>query len=135
MTTCVAYANSLSQGHRLAARALGAQSEALAEDWLTARGFDILARQFKVPGGEIDLIAISKDIIIFVEVKARQKLDAALSAISSIKQRRVARAAAHWLAHNPWAGENHVLRGDAVCLGSRCSPVHIEDAFPLDYEG
>ena len=125
----------LSEGRRLAARAFGARGEALAARWLESQGYLILARKFTVPGGEIDLVALRGDAIAFVEVKARGSVEIALGSITEGKRRRLARAAAAWLARNPWAGEGFTLRGDAVFLDGRGAPLHIEDAFALELEG
>jgi putative endonuclease len=123
----------LAQGRRLAARAFGAGAEALAADYLIASGYRILARKFTIRGGEIDIIAERDDVIAFVEVKARATLEIAAGAITETKRRRLARAAGEWLARNPRAS-GHVLRGDAVLLDAGRSPLHIEDAFSLEFE-
>jgi putative endonuclease len=125
----------LREGLRLGARAFGARSETLAADWLAAHGYRILARKFTIRGGEIDIIAAREDTIAFVEVKARPRMEAALAAITETKRRRLARAASTWLARNPWAAEGYALRGDAVFVDASLRPLHIEDAFGLDFEG
>ena len=48
---------------------IGAWGEQTATDWLTERGYEILARNVRTPYGEIDIIARQGDITIFVEVK------------------------------------------------------------------
>jgi putative endonuclease len=125
---------SLSEGRRLAARAFGARSETLAAEFLAARGYRILARKFTIRGGEIDIIAEREGTIAFVEVKARAGLDAALASITPTKRRRLARAAAAWMTRNPWSADGYVLRGDAVFLDAARAPLHIEDAFGLEFE-
>jgi putative endonuclease len=126
---------SLREARRIGARAFGARGEKLAADWLEARGYRILARKFVIPGGEIDIVAEREGAIAFVEVKARPNLDAALASIGETKRRRLARAAAGWLARNPWAADGYVLRGDAVLVDGSHAPLHIEDAFGLEFEG
>jgi putative endonuclease len=123
------------EGRRLAARAFGARAEALAASHLEAKGYQILARKFVIPGGEIDLIVLREDAVAFVEVKARPRMEAALAAISETKRRRIARAAAGWLGKNPWAADGYALRGDAVFVDERRAPLHIEDAFALEFLG
>ncbi len=66
----------------------------------------------------------------FVEVKARADAGAALDAITGAKRRRIARAAAVWLARNPWAA-GATFRGDAVLVAPRRWPRHLPDAFPV----
>jgi putative endonuclease len=116
------------------AREFGGRSETAAADYLFARGYRILARNFVIRGGEIDIVAVSADTVAFVEVKARAALDAAAGAITPAKRRRLARAAAAWVALNPWAATGWSLRGDAIFLDGRGPPLHIEDAFALEYE-
>lgn len=52
-------------------RAVGSKAEDLACNYLKSLGFKILERNFYIRGGEIDIIAKEKDILVFVEVKAR----------------------------------------------------------------
>jgi putative endonuclease len=124
----------LREGHRIAARAFGRGAETLVADWLTAQGYRILARKFTIRGGEIDIIAARGDSIAFVEVKARATVEAALASITESQRRRLARAAAAWVTQNPFAADGYALRGDAVVLDARRSPLHIENAFALDVE-
>jgi putative endonuclease len=50
---------------------VGKWGEQAATDYLTGRGYDIVARNVRTPYGEIDLIVRKGDFTIFVEVKAR----------------------------------------------------------------
>lgn len=99
---------------------------------MAIKGYRPLARNFKVHGGEIDLVALRGRTIVFVEVKARPDMDAALGAISPQKRGRIERAARVWLTRNPWAAAGYVLRGDGVFVARRRWPRHIENAFRLD---
>ena len=124
----------LREGHRIAARAFGQRGEGRAAEWLEARGYKILARKFTIRGGEIDIIAQAGDTIAFVEVKARGSVEAALASITPAKQRRLARAAAVWVTQNPFAADGFALRGDALALDETGAPLHIENAFALEFE-
>jgi putative endonuclease len=125
----------LRAGRRLLARAFGERSETLAADFLAAKGYRILARKFTIRGGEIDIVAESEGTIAFVEVKARARVEVALASITEGKRRRVGRAAGAWVVRNPWAADGWTLRGDAVFVDAARAPLHIEDAFALDFEG
>ena len=125
----------LSEGRRIRARAFGQRAETLAAEYLAAQGYRILERKFTIRGGEIDIIAEREGAIAFVEVKARAGIEIALGAITETKRRRLARAANAWIARNPWAADGYVLRGDAVLLDGGPAPLHIEDAFGLEFEG
>ena len=115
---------------RLGAIAFGRRAEWVAAAFLTAKGWRVLARGYRVRGGEIDVIARRGATVIFVEVKARPTLDEALIAITPGKIARMSRAARYWLAANPWAS-GCVLRGDAVFLAPWRWPTHLADAAPL----
>ncbi|MDJ1159505.1 YraN family protein [Chelatococcus sp. SYSU_G07232] len=102
----------------------GLAAETIAAAFLLIKGYRILARRYAAHGGEIDLVVRRGRTIAFVEVKARADLDAARTAITARKERRLARAARHWLARHPWA-TSHVLRCDAVFLAPWRWPVHL----------
>ena len=119
-----------SKNRRRRANRLGRRAEWLASAVLMLRGYRILARRYKVAGGEIDIIARRGATVAFVEVKLRTSLEEALLAVTATKRRRVERAASVWLTRNSWA-MTCVLRGDAVVAAPRRWPRHIEAAFPL----
>ncbi|MBV1706886.1 MAG: YraN family protein [Hyphomicrobiales bacterium] len=109
---------------------LGWQAESLAVLLLRLKGWQILARRFNVPGGEVDIIARRGSIVIFVEVKARATPEAALAAIDGVKRRRLRLAARRWLIGKDWALAG-VLRCDAILVMPRRWPQHIADIEPL----
>ena len=84
-----------------AARAIaGAKAEALAADFLAARGVTILERNFRRRCGELDLIARDGDTLVFVEVRLRTRSDfgGAAASITARKRARMAAAAGLYLA-------------------------------------
>lgn len=115
---------------RRAAHAYGMRAETLAALWLRAHFYSILERNYRVNGGEIDVIAKRGRTIVFVEVKARGALDDAAIAITPQKQRRFSRAANRWVATHPWA-MSYTLRVDAVFVAPGKLPRHVENAFEL----
>jgi len=116
---------------RRRAHGFGLFAESIALVLLALKGYRVLARRYRAPGGEVDLIARRGDAIAFVEVKARPDLDSALCAISEEKRRRISKAARFWLARHR-AAAKFVLRGDAVFFAPWRLPKHIRSAFPLD---
>lgn len=78
----------------------GAQAERLAAAHLEARGLKILARNYRVRGGEVDLICAEGATLVFVEVRLRsnQRFGGAAASIVRGKQRRIILAAQHYLA-------------------------------------
>jgi putative endonuclease len=116
---------------RQAARDFGLRAETVAALWLRLKFYQIIARNFRVPGGEIDIVARRGDVVAFVEVKARPRMEVAQEAIHAVKIARISRAARFWLARNRWAADL-VLRGDAVFVAPGKPPLHVADAFTLD---
>jgi putative endonuclease len=113
---------------RRAAFARGLSAESRAALLLMAKGFRIAARRFKCPLGEIDLVARRQQLLIFVEVKARETLDDAAEAVTPRQQRRIVAAAEAWLARHP---EDTAcdMRFDVVLVAPRRLPQHIPAAF------
>ena len=82
----------------------GRTAEESAVRWLVERrGYRVVERNARTPAGEIDLVARDGDVLCFVEVKARATAEygPAVAAVGRGKQRRIARAAALWLASHP----------------------------------
>jgi putative endonuclease len=117
-------------GPRQVAFRLGLSAESRAAAFLIAKGFRILARRWRSPAGEIDIVARRRKLLVFVEVKARDTLDNAAEAVTPQQQRRICAAAEAWLAANPDAGV-HDMRFDAVLVAPRCIPRHIPGAFEV----
>ncbi len=78
---------------------LGAWGEALAANWLSEQGLQILARTVRTPYGELDVIARQKDVFIFVEVKTRTNTEFGMpeAAITREKQKHLREAAVYYL--------------------------------------
>src|ERR1041384_6684797 len=83
---------------RQVAFALGLSAESRAAAFLIAKGYRIVARRWRSPVGEIDIVARRRNMLIFVEVKARERLDDAAEAVIGRQQRRIIAAAEAWLA-------------------------------------
>jgi putative endonuclease len=81
------------------AQARGAAGEQLAADFLAARGLRVLERNFRVRGGEIDLVCRDGGTTVFVEVRCRSRADfgGAAASITAAKRARLVLAARHWL--------------------------------------
>ena len=73
--------------------AVGRFGEQLAARTLSETGLRILARNWRSPAGEIDIIARRGQILVVVEVKRRPDFTSALTAISPRQQARLVRAA------------------------------------------
>lgn len=113
---------------KIAAFGLGLSAESRAAAWLIAHGYRILARRWKSPRGEIDIIAARRYTLIFVEVKARATLDDAAEAVTERQKQRIAAAAEIWLADNPMPAIRD-MRFDAILVAPGKLPRHIPAAF------
>jgi putative endonuclease len=92
-----------------------------------AKGFAIIAERLRTGAGEIDLVAVSANTVVFVEVKARKSLAEAAYAISSRQQARLLEAASVALASNPaWQRDN--TRFD-VAFVTPAGVTHLPDAI------
>ncbi|HEY5216893.1 MAG TPA: YraN family protein [Pseudolabrys sp.] len=113
---------------KIAAFGLGISAESRAAVWLIAHGYRILARRWKSPRGEIDIIAARRHLLVFVEVKPRATLDDAAEAVTKRQQQRIAAAAEIWLAANPMPAIRD-MRFDAILVAPGKLPRHIKAAF------
>jgi putative endonuclease len=113
---------------RRAAFRRGLSAESRAALLLFVKGYRILARRWQSPVGEIDIVARRRGILVFVEVKARARLDDAAEAVSECQRRRIAAAAQALLAGHP-EHASAGIRFDAVLVTPRRWPRHIAAAF------
>ena len=86
-------------GPRTPRQRAGAQAEQTACEYLLARGCSIVACNQRFREGEIDVIARDGDCVVFVEVRLRSsaRFGGAAASVDAFKQRRLIRAAQHWL--------------------------------------
>lgn len=106
----------------------GRRGEWLAAWWLRLQGFRILARNWRHPAGEIDLLARRGRLLVAVDVKWRGSRAAAAEAVQLQQRRRIAAAAAAFLSRQPDAAML-VRRFDAVLLAPGGWPCHVRDAW------
>jgi putative endonuclease len=113
---------------RVAAFRTGISAESRAAAYLMAKGYRILAKRYRTPHGEIDIVARRRDLIAFVEVKARNSLDEAAFAVTPRQQQRIINAAQAWLMAHPEHAEFE-MRFDAMLIAPRSLPRHLLAAF------
>ena len=116
---------------RRAAFARGLSAESRAALLLIAKGYSIAARRWKRPVGEIDIVARRRNLLVFVEVKARVGFDEAAFAVTPYQRRRILSAARAWLARHP-DDATCVIRFDAVLVMPWRLPRHMPGAFDED---
>lgn len=120
-----------SSGERAPARKkrdpLGDRGENVAARHLQRLGYKIIARNYRTPVGEIDIIARRGRVVAYVEVKHRPDAATALGAVSDTARRRIIRAA-------EWYGArlrdpDLVQRFDVVAVRPWRLPLHMENAW------
>lgn len=121
-------ASEAARAGKQAAFRTGISAESRAAAFLLAKGYRILARRWKSPLGEIDIVARRRQLLVFVEVKARATLDAAAEAVTPRQQRRIAGAAEIWLSKFPDDSITDI-RFDAMLVAPARIPRHIPGAF------
>ncbi|MBO5302833.1 MAG: YraN family protein [Lachnospiraceae bacterium] len=110
-------------------RGIGTDYEKLAEEYLEAKNYQILEKNFHSRFGEIDIIARDGEYLVFVEVKYRKSADCGnpLEAVDVKKQRRICRTALYYL-HKEGYGEDTACRFDVVAFEGE-ERLHVENAF------
>jgi putative endonuclease len=106
----------------------GLSAESRAAAFLIAKGFRILARRWKSQVGEIDIVARRRHLLVFVEVKARENLDAAAWSVTDRQRTRIIAAAEAYLAYAP-DDSIRDIRFDAILVAPGRIPQHIPAAF------
>lgn len=113
--------------NREAAEKRGRGAETLAAMWLRLRGWRILARRARVPGGEVDIVARRGKILAFVEVKARATTEAAAMSLDAWRLRRVVTAAERLAPRYLKPGDD--LRIDAIFIVPGRLPRHVPNIW------
>ncbi len=108
----------------------GREAERRAEALLRDRGLELLQRNYRCRGGEIDLIMRDTGSVVFVEVRYRRhsRFGGALSSVDAHKRRRLVIAAQHYLLSSGWQGP---CRFDVVGFDRGHQGEWVRDAFSL----
>lgn len=112
---------------------VGAWAEREAQDYLETHGLKFVKRNYRCRSGEIDLVMLDGDIIVFVEVRYRASdhFGAGFETITNAKRRRLIAAASSFLARHPRFSKR-CCRFDVVSVTGRNYHLHflwIRDAF------
>jgi putative endonuclease len=116
---------------------LGRAGEAMARRHLEKQGYRIIETNYRSRLGEIDLIAVHDDTLVFIEVKTRNsaRYGSPRQAITAGKQKKISTVALGYLKSTRQTGEK--ARFDVVLIdtsGARPDIETIQNAFPLAYE-
>jgi putative endonuclease len=111
----------------------GDQGEATALQYLQAAGLKLIERNFRCPGGELDLVMLEQQTLVFVEVRFRrdQSFGGAAASVNQRKQQRLMVAAQRFLqSHREY--QHYRARFDVISLETRDEAATlqwIKDAF------
>lgn len=111
---------------------LGKDGQVCVENFLKKSGYSILARNYNVRSGEIDLVAQRNEIVCFVEVKTRSKQYFPISmSVNFSKQSRIEKAAKHFILTEGLRDRAFRFDVATVCLAKPSDPEinYIENAF------
>ncbi|MEL6823001.1 MAG: YraN family protein [Calditrichota bacterium] len=113
-------------------RNVGSWGESVAADYLEEQGYNILLRNHKIGRGEIDLIVLKVNVLVFVEVKSGRSSLMGLpeDRVTRYKQRQLYRLAQAFI--QGWQGEADEFRMDVIAVDSKGSGYqvrHYENAF------
>ncbi len=104
---------------------LGRWGESLAAAYLESQGLEIIRRNYRCPPGEIDLVAVEGNVLVFCEVKTRRSAAFGLpqEAVGRAKQQKIIKVASWYLQENCWTGD---VRFDVVAvIGSSAARAEI----------
>jgi putative endonuclease len=113
---------------------IGLRAETLCRIALRLKGWRIIAKRYRAPMGETDIIACRGKTLALIEVKARKTAREAIEAVLPRQQARISRAASDFLTRNPRFG-NHNVRFDVMLVAKgwpHIWPKHIPDAWRPD---
>ena len=96
-------------------RGLGRHGEELAAQHLMAKGYEIVARNWRCPSGELDLVAREGDSLAFVEVRTRRgrALGTPEESVTAAKQARLVDLVEAYVQEHDWMG---AYRIDVVAI-------------------
>lgn len=106
----------------------GLRAELIAEIILRLKGYRIIARRYKTPMGEIDIVARRGKLVAFVEVKFRRSMPEALESLTPSMKNRIVNAARHFIAAYPVYGD-YGMRFDLFALTGPFSFRHLDNAW------
>lgn len=111
----------------------GRKAERQAARYLQRKGYRLIERNVRgvrgMGAGELDLIMLQKDTLVFIEVKRRAHQQDCAYAITSLAQQRLFRGAEVFLASHP-AYRQYNCRFDAILIGDDLHTIeHIPDAW------
>ena len=102
-----------------------------AAEYLMAKGYEVIARNYRFKKSEIDIICRYQELLVFVEVKTRSSnaYGEPEEFVTASQQAAVLRAAENYVIEEDWQGD---IRFDIIAIlkqGRKEELTHFEDAF------
>ena len=113
---------------------LGNEGERIAESYLKEKGYRLVERNYRCPVGELDLIALDRRVIVFVEVKTRSddRFGTPLESVHLRKQKKMIKAALFFLSQRRLHHREARFDVVGISLVDRKPMVeHVKNAFEL----
>ena len=115
-------------------RETGRRGEEIAAGFVATLGYRVVIRNFRCRAGEIDLVALDGDTVVFVEVRSRMgaRCGTPLESVDGRKQMQVGRVARHFLSLRGW--HERSARFDVIGIRLDAEPPaieHVRAAFDL----
>ena len=118
--------------NRLRALARGRQAEDQATELVARAGLQVLARNARFKGGELDLVALDGEQLVIIEVRSRapSRFGMAADSVTATKQARLVRATQAWL-QGQRAHQHRSIRFDVLAFDGNAAPQWIRHAFEV----
>jgi putative endonuclease len=106
----------------------GKEGEKRAAEFLQLKGWKIIAQNYRYKHGELDIIGIDKDVLVFVEVKFRKNNNFGFPEdfVNNRKMDMVRKTAINFMIKENWQND---IRFDIISITGEETPEHFEDAF------
>lgn len=111
-------------------RKKGSRYEQLAADYLVGNGYKIIARNVNTPFGEIDIIAMQEEVLVFIECKYRSsdRYGTPYDAVNSAKRQHIIKSAVYYYNYHGYDADVP-CRFDVIAMYGNGSIEHIKNAF------
>ena len=115
-------------------RKIGLYYEDMAVDYLKRNGYQILDRNYRIRGGELDIVAQMDGMLVICEVKYRSSLAQGnpFEAVDMRKQKQISKVTVHYLVKHGY-GMDTAIRFDVIGIWGNGDVEHIKNAFYYSY--
>jgi putative endonuclease len=107
---------------------LGKRGECLARQYLSAKGWKILTSNYRYKRGELDIVGLDGEVLVFVEVKYRSTIKYGYpeSFVDYAKEQMLLATAQQYVFEQDWHG---LIRFDVIAIVGNAVPEHFQDVL------